>query len=74
MSRPDTSTSSNSKRTCHHHVLCSRETNLKVKQALTVTGDMGDSTDVLAQFKGQRSPLVGPDWTSRRVDVDVELL
>ncbi|CAF89671.1 unnamed protein product, partial [Tetraodon nigroviridis] len=29
------------------------ETNLKVKQALTVTGAMGDATDVLARFKGE---------------------
>uniref|UniRef100_A0AAQ5YYW7 Phospholipid-transporting ATPase n=1 Tax=Amphiprion ocellaris TaxID=80972 RepID=A0AAQ5YYW7_AMPOC len=29
------------------------ETNLKVKQALTVTGEMGDSIDKLATFKGE---------------------
>uniref|UniRef100_A0A3Q3RQU2 Phospholipid-transporting ATPase n=1 Tax=Mastacembelus armatus TaxID=205130 RepID=A0A3Q3RQU2_9TELE len=29
------------------------ETNLKVKQALTVTGEMGDNIDVLATFKGE---------------------
>lgn len=29
------------------------ETNLKVKQALTVTGDMGDSIDALAKFNGE---------------------
>ncbi|XP_056146769.1 probable phospholipid-transporting ATPase IM [Lampris incognitus] len=29
------------------------ETNLKVKQALTVTGEMGDSTEALAQFNGE---------------------
>lgn len=29
------------------------ETNLKVKQALTVTGEMGDSIDVLAGFRGE---------------------
>ncbi|XP_047424894.1 phospholipid-transporting ATPase ID-like [Mugil cephalus] len=29
------------------------ETNLKVKQALTVTGDMGDCIEVLANFKGE---------------------
>jgi len=28
------------------------ETNLKVKQALTVTGEMGDGIDELAGFKG----------------------
>lgn len=40
--------------------MCSRETNLKVKQALTVTGEMGDDTEVLAQFRGERSQLIGP--------------
>lgn len=30
------------------------ETNLKVKQALTVTGALGDSVDVLAGFKGEK--------------------
>lgn len=39
-------------------MLCSRETNLKVKQGLTLTGDMGDDTDVLAKFKGERSRLL----------------
>lgn len=29
------------------------ETNLKVKQALTVTGELGDSIDALAHFKGE---------------------
>uniref|UniRef100_A0A3B5BMY6 Phospholipid-transporting ATPase IC n=1 Tax=Stegastes partitus TaxID=144197 RepID=A0A3B5BMY6_9TELE len=29
------------------------ETNLKVKQALTVTGEMGNSTEVLGAFKGE---------------------
>ncbi|KAM9820172.1 phospholipid-transporting ATPase ID [Neosynchiropus ocellatus] len=29
------------------------ETNLKVKQALTVTGEMGDSVEVLGRFKGE---------------------
>ncbi|XP_058473521.1 phospholipid-transporting ATPase ID [Solea solea] len=29
------------------------ETNLKVKQALTVTGEMGDNIDALAPFKGE---------------------
>ncbi|KAI5612509.1 phospholipid-transporting ATPase ID, partial [Silurus asotus] len=29
------------------------ETNLKVKQALTVTGDMGDNIDRLAAFNGE---------------------
>ncbi|RVE65591.1 hypothetical protein OJAV_G00118000 [Oryzias javanicus] len=29
------------------------ETNLKVKQALTVTGEMGDSTEALATFNGE---------------------
>lgn len=29
------------------------ETNLKVKQALTVTGEMGDSIDALARFNGE---------------------
>ncbi|XP_011471529.1 phospholipid-transporting ATPase ID isoform X1 [Oryzias latipes] len=29
------------------------ETNLKVKQALTVTGEMGDSTEALASFNGE---------------------
>lgn len=30
-----------------------RETNLKVKQALTVTGDMGDNLEALAAFNGE---------------------
>lgn len=33
--------------------LSHRETNLKVKQALTVTGDMGDSLEALAAFNGE---------------------
>uniref|UniRef100_A0A7N8XMC1 Phospholipid-transporting ATPase n=1 Tax=Mastacembelus armatus TaxID=205130 RepID=A0A7N8XMC1_9TELE len=33
--------------------LYATETNLKVKQALTVTGEMGDNIDVLATFKGE---------------------
>lgn len=31
------------------------ETNLKVKQALTVTGELGDNVDALAHFKGETS-------------------
>lgn len=31
------------------------ETNLKVKQALTVTGELGDEIDALAHFKGETS-------------------
>lgn len=42
------------------YLFCSRETNLKVKQALTVTGEMGDAIDVLAKFNGERSPLAAP--------------
>ncbi len=34
-------------------LLSHRETNLKVKQALTVTGDMGDSLEALAAFNGE---------------------
>lgn len=30
-----------------------RETNLKVKQALTVTGDLGDNIESLAAFRGK---------------------
>lgn len=57
-------------------VLCSRETNLKVKQALTVTGEMGDATEVLARFKGQRSPPAGrpPVRPPGVLDVDAKLL
>lgn len=33
--------------------LSHRETNLKVKQALTVTGDMGDNLEALAAFNGE---------------------
>lgn len=29
-----------------------RETNLKVRQALTVTGDLGDNVEKLADFSG----------------------
>uniref|UniRef100_A0AAY4BEF7 Phospholipid-transporting ATPase n=1 Tax=Denticeps clupeoides TaxID=299321 RepID=A0AAY4BEF7_9TELE len=36
-----------------YYVLFYRETNLKVKQALTVTGDMGDSIKDLAAFNGE---------------------
>lgn len=32
------------------------ETNLKVKQALTLTGDMGDHIEALSAFKGKRFP------------------
>lgn len=44
------------------YLLCSRETNLKVKQAPTVTGEMGDAIDVLAKFNGERSPLAAPHF------------
>uniref|UniRef100_A0A7N8Y998 Phospholipid-transporting ATPase n=1 Tax=Mastacembelus armatus TaxID=205130 RepID=A0A7N8Y998_9TELE len=37
----------------HVRFVSPSETNLKVKQALTVTGEMGDNIDVLATFKGE---------------------
>lgn len=40
---------------CHHVTCLHRETNLKVKQALPITGDMGDSVTALAAFNGEQS-------------------
>lgn len=39
----------------HLHSVSTSETNLKVKQALTVTGAMGDAIHVLAGFKGEKT-------------------
>lgn len=38
----------------HLHFVSTSETNLKVKQALTVTGAMGNAIEVLAGFKGEK--------------------
>lgn len=56
------------------NLFCSRETNLKVKQAPTVTGEMGDAIDVLAKFNGERPPLATPHFNSGGADVGGDLL
>lgn len=45
-----------------------------MKQAPTVTGEMGDAIDVLAKFNGERSQLAAPDFNSGCVDVGGDLL
>lgn len=52
-----------------HHFCPNRETNLKVRQALTVTSDMGDITKLM-EFDGEMIEASGSLHVNLRMIVD----